>query len=58
MKEQSLKLIYDAKNDFGELAPMQLPDPNDKDAPKLKRLAPRRPKQHPDPKSKTAHSDD
>ncbi|MCY3916898.1 MAG: hypothetical protein OXG49_12870 [Chloroflexi bacterium] len=58
MKEQSLKLIYDAKNDFGELAPMKLPDPSDKVAPKLKRLAPRRPEQYPDQKSNKARTDD
>ena len=58
MKEPSIKLIFDARNDFGELAPMKPPDPNDKDAPKLKRLAPRRPRQHPDQESKTTRTDD
>lgn len=48
MKEPAVTLIFDAKNHFSESEPIELPDPNDKDAPKLKRLAPRRPKQQPD----------
>ena len=54
MKEPSIKFVYDAKNQFVELPPIELPNPNDKVAPKLKRLAPRRPKQQPeDPPKKT-----
>ena len=48
MKEPAVTLIFDAKNVIGALKPAKMPDPNDKDAPKLKRLAPRRPKQQPD----------
>ena len=48
MDEPIFKIVHDAKNDFVVLPPMKVPDPNDKDAPKLKRLAPRRPKQQPE----------
>ncbi len=48
MKEPAVTLIYDAKNVIGVLEPAKMPDPDDKDAPKLKRMAPRRPKQQPD----------
>ena len=49
MNELKLKIVDDAKNVFVEFPPMKLPDPNDKDkdAPKWKRLAPRRPAQQP-----------
>ena len=54
MEEPTITFVDDATNHFGELEPTKLPDPNDKDAPKLKRLAPRRPKQQPeDPPKKT-----
>ncbi len=58
MKEPDITFIDDAKNVFVEHAPSMMPDPNDKNAPKLKRLAPRRPKQHPDQKSNKARTDD
>lgn len=58
MKEPSLKLLYDAKNDIGVLEPAKMPDPNDKDAPKLKRLAPRRPKQGPEDPPNKKESDE
>ena len=58
MKEPMLRLLYDAKNVVVELPPTKLPDPNDKDAPKLKRLAPRRPKQQPEEPPKKTGADD
>ncbi len=48
MKEPALTLKFDATNHISEHPPMKVPDPNDKDAPKWKRLAPRRPKQQPE----------
>ncbi|MDE2777319.1 MAG: hypothetical protein OXI77_15420 [Chloroflexota bacterium] len=48
MNEPDVTFIYDAKNVVVEHAPSVMPDPNDKDAPKPKRLAPRRPKQQPE----------
>ena len=45
MNEPDVTFVYDATNHVGVLEPAQMPDPNDKDAPKLKRRAPRRPKQ-------------
>ena len=45
MNEPDVTFLYDAKNHIVENVPSTMPDPNDKDAPKPKRLAPRRPKQ-------------
>ena len=53
MNEPDVTFVYDAKNHFVEHAPSTMPDPKDKNAPKPKRLAPRRPKQQPeDPPNK------
>ncbi len=58
MNEPDVTFVYDATNHFGVLEPAKMPDPNDKDAPKWKRLAPRRPKQQPeDPRNKNDAED-
>ena len=58
MNEPAITFVHDATNHIGELEPAKMPDPNDKDAPKLKRLALRRPKQQPeDPPKKTGTDD-
>ena len=58
MKEPDTTFVYDAKNHIVEHAPSMMPDPNDKDAPKPKRLAPRRPKQQPEAPPKKTDADD
>ncbi len=58
MNELKLKIVDDAKNVFVEFPPMKLPDPNDKDAPKWKRLAPRRPAQEPEQQPKKTQEDE
>ena len=58
MNEPDVTFVYDAKNHIVEHAPSTMPDPKDKDAPKLKRLAPRRPKQQPDDPPKKIDADE
>ena len=58
MNEPDVTFVYDAKNHFVEHAPSTMPDPNDKDAPKPKRLAPRRPKQQPEEQPKNTQEDE
>ena len=58
MTESAFEIVHDAKNNIGELAPTKLPNPYDKDAPKLKRLAPRRPKQQPKNQPNKTRTDD
>ena len=43
MSEHTLIVEYDAKHVFFEFGPTKLPDPDDINAPLLKRRAPRRP---------------
>ena len=58
MNELRIKIDSHATNDIGELPPMKLPDANDKDAPKWKRLAPRRPAQQPEQQPKKTQEDE
>lgn len=58
MNELRIKIDSRATNDIRDLPPMKAPDPNDKDAPKWKRLAPRRPAQQPDNQPKNTREDD
>ncbi len=58
MNELRIKIDSRATNHFSEHPPMKVPDPNDKDAPKWKRLAPRRPKQQPEEQPKNTREDD
>lgn len=58
MNEPEITFVHEATNHFGELDPAKAPDPNDKDAPKWKRLAPRRPKQQPEEQLKNTREDD
>jgi len=58
MNEPDVTFIYDAKNVVVEHAPSMMPDPNDKEEPKLKRRAPRRPKQQPEAPPKKTDADE
>lgn len=58
MNEPDVTFVYDATNHVGVLEPAKLPDPNDKDAPKWKRLAPRRPAQQPEQQPKKTQEDE
>ncbi len=58
MNEPDVTFVYDATNDVGVLELAKMPDPNDKDAPKWKRLAPRRPAQQPEQQPKKTQEDE
>ena len=58
MNEPAITFVHDATNHFGVLDPAKMPDPKDKDAPRWKRQAPRRPKQQAEEQPKKTRKDE